>query len=90
MVKLAPRMRTDSAAAMRQLALAGVVAAFAAPWTVAADIEAGQLVRLIPAYAMPITTVFAVRPNTGRPSARVTRFTDFLADYLGASGVPGH
>ncbi len=31
---------------------------------------------------MPATSLYAVRPNVGRVSARVTRFTEFLGDWL--------
>jgi DNA-binding transcriptional LysR family regulator len=51
-------------------------------WSVAADLAAGRLVRLLPEWRLPAADVVAfVGPRRGR-SARTGRFVEYLREAL--------
>jgi DNA-binding transcriptional LysR family regulator len=51
------------------------------------DLEAGRLVRVLPDYALPEATIYAVYPASQKLSAKVKVFNDFMAKHFAGSAV---
>lgn len=66
--------------AQRALALAGAGIAALPEWMVRADITAGRLQRLLPAYRAPELSFFAVYPGRLDPPAKTRAFIDLMRD----------
>jgi DNA-binding transcriptional LysR family regulator len=49
------------------------------------DLDAGRLVRVLPAHQLPEATIYAVYPASRQLSAKVKVFNDFMASYFAAS-----
>ncbi|WP_114811664.1 LysR family transcriptional regulator [Paraburkholderia kururiensis] len=69
---------TDTAPAARAAALAGVGFGYLTDFSIAADVEAGRLVRLLPAWRSPAAGVHVVYPSTSHPSPKVRALIDAL------------
>jgi DNA-binding transcriptional LysR family regulator len=75
----------NAALAVLQLAIAGAGVA-ALPLTVAGDaLASGALVRVLPAWHLPLPDVAAFWPANTPPTASVSRLVDFLSEQLGES-----
>ena len=75
----------NAALAVLQLAIAGAGVA-ALPLTVAGDaLASGALVRVLPAWRLPLPDVAAFWPANTPPTALVSRLVDFLAEQLAGS-----
>jgi DNA-binding transcriptional LysR family regulator len=73
-----PRLSTDSLYALRNAALLGVGVAIASAWAVAADLESGQLVRLVPDWQAAPLPVYLVYPQARFYPAKLRRFIDLM------------
>jgi len=85
-VRIEPRLASNDGDVTRQWAIAGHGVIVRSEWSVAEDLRAGRLVRLLGDYRMPPADIVAfVGPQGGR-SARTTRFLQYLRAAL--SPVP--
>ncbi|WP_232457583.1 LysR substrate-binding domain-containing protein [Burkholderia ubonensis] len=83
--RLARRRRCRTmATAARTLALAGAGIALKSIWDVGPDLEAGRLVRVLPAYAAPAAPLHAVYPGGRHLAMRMRAFVDFVRERLQA------
>lgn len=76
-VRLAPRVQSDSAAAVHAMALAGAGVAVLPDFMVEADLAAGRLEHLLPAQRLPEGSFHAVHANLHAP-AKVRAFVEHL------------
>lgn len=72
----------NSADAVYHAALAGLGVARLSLYLVHADLEAGRLVRLLPAYTHEKADILAVYPHRRNLSPKVRAFVDFLVENL--------
>lgn len=72
----------NSADAVYHAALAGLGVARLSLYLVRADLEAGRLVRLLPAYTHEKADILAVYPHRRNLSPKVRAFVDFLVEHL--------
>jgi DNA-binding transcriptional LysR family regulator len=79
-----PSISVDSAAAMRELALAGAGIAGVPEVLVRADLAAGRLAVVLPRWRMPSIGVYAVWPSHAVRPELTTRFVEFMAPRLAA------
>ncbi|MGC5700160.1 LysR family transcriptional regulator [Pseudomonas sp. NFXW11] len=82
-LRIEPGHESNSATAIRALALAGLGLAVLPEWLVLDDLANGRLVQVLPEYSLarqPVHVLFANSPHLPRKS-RV--FIDFLAEHLG-------
>ncbi len=82
-VRVTGRIRVNSAAAVRALALAGAGVALCPAYVAGPDVAAGRLTALFGGAALTLP-VHAVYPATRHLTARVRAFADFLAKRLRA------
>ncbi|AHG92480.1 LysR substrate-binding protein (plasmid) [Gemmatirosa kalamazoonensis] len=81
-VRVEPRLATNDGEVVREWAVAGRGIIVRSEWSVAADLRAGRLARLLPGWRLPSADVIAfVGPRRGR-SARATRFVEYLREAL--------
>lgn len=71
-------IRSNAPSALRQLALDGAGAAYLPDWLVADDVAAGRLRRVLPAWASPPITAWAVYRSELRGSPRLRAVLDAL------------
>ena len=77
-VRIEPRLSSNDGDVVREWAVAGHGVIARSEWSVADDVRAGRLVRLLTDWSMPSADVVAfVGPRRGR-SARTTRFVEHL------------
>ena len=81
-VQVSGRFLANNADMLRALALQGEGIVLEPSFVVEHDIEAGHLVRLLPAYRTADIPVHAVYPHGRHLSAKVRTFVDFLAAEL--------
>ena len=81
-VRVAPAASTNSTASLRAFMREGIGIAVLPDYMLAADIAAGRLARLLPAWRLPQGGVHAVYPNARHTSAKVRVFVDFLRSRL--------
>ncbi len=87
-IAIHPQFVTNSATAMRNLAMMGEGIALVPDFVVATDVEAKRLVRLLPDFPSLILPIQSVLPlNRNRP-ARVRAVIDFLARELSRAPIP--
>jgi len=78
-VKTSGNFSSTSAEAITEAALSGLGVARKCAWEISDHLVAGTLKPVLNAYSVsPFWNVFAVRPPSRLPSARVRAFTDFL------------
>jgi DNA-binding transcriptional LysR family regulator len=75
--------QSNSAAAIRALARAGLGLAVLPAWFVADDLRSGALQRVLPDYALPVQAVHLVFANTRHLPRKTRLFMDFLVEHLG-------
>jgi DNA-binding transcriptional LysR family regulator len=83
-VAFEPRISVDSAAALRELAIAGAGATSLPEVTVRAEVARGRLVELLPEWRIALVGVYAVWPHNAQRSSLTLRFVAFMADRLAA------
>jgi len=77
-LRVSPVAHADTASALLAFAEGGCGVAALPDWLVAETLARGALQRVMPSYALPPQTVYAVYPDTRHVSAKVRRFIDFL------------
>ncbi|HEV3105129.1 MAG TPA: LysR family transcriptional regulator [Trinickia sp.] len=79
-------MHTNNGDTARAAALAGLGVIWQPTFLIGADLRAGRLVQVLPAYSLPDIDVLALYPSRRHVSAKVRAVVDFLVDAF--SGVP--
>lgn len=82
-VTVAGRVYVNSAAALRQAALAGLGITFLPERAVADDIEQGRLVTVLPAYRSPERPLHLLYRRDRRISPKLRSFIDFVIERFG-------
>jgi DNA-binding transcriptional LysR family regulator len=80
-VRVAGNLVSDSGEMLRRAALAGVGIWLAAGFLVRDDLDAGELVRLLPEYRPIEFSMNAIYPHRHHLSAKVRTFIDLLAHH---------
>ncbi len=83
-VRMASRLRCDSAAAMRALLQGGAGIAALDSYSAAEAVRTGTLVRVLPQWQLPRGGIHAVYAPGRHVQAKVRAFIDFYAQRLGA------
>jgi DNA-binding transcriptional LysR family regulator len=76
------RVHVATADGVIACAKAGLGIAIASRWMCRAELEAGELVPLVPDYQLDAVEIHAVYPAGRRPSIKVRTFADYLATKL--------
>lgn len=82
-VKVSPGHESNSATAIRAMALAGLGLAVLPEWMVPDDLGNGRLVRVLPEYRLATQPVHVLFPNSAHLPRKSRVFIDFLAEHLG-------
>ncbi|MCJ7957664.1 MAG: LysR family transcriptional regulator [Pseudomonas sp.] len=82
-VKVSPGHESNSATAIRAMALAGLGLAVLPEWMVLDDLGNGRLLRVLPEYRLAAQPVHVLFPNTAHLPRKSRVFIDFLAEHLG-------
>jgi len=72
----------NTADAVRSAALAGGGLAVLPDYAVAADVEAGRLLRLLPDWRLPESGIYAVFPAARHPPRKIRAFIDMLRQHI--------
>ncbi|RYY63846.1 MAG: LysR family transcriptional regulator, partial [Comamonadaceae bacterium] len=83
-LRLQPVLRSDDTTLSLHAVRAGMGMAFLPEWLVDDDLAAGRLVRLVPDYAAPAVTLFAVYTSRQYMALKLRSFIDFLSASLDA------
>lgn len=78
-VRIQGSLRANSCEMMRMAALGGHGIIYEPAFVVAQDLREGRLVRLLPDYQTEWRTAFAIFRGTGRHTAKIRVFVDYLA-----------
>jgi len=81
-VRVSAAVSTNSTASLRAFMREGIGISALPNYMLDADIRAGRLVRLLPAWSLPQGGVHAVYPNVRYTSAKVRAFVDFFREQL--------
>ncbi|PRH43164.1 LysR family transcriptional regulator [Burkholderia vietnamiensis] len=81
-VDVTAALLTNDGGAARSFALEGAGIALKSIWDVDADLDAGALVRVLPAFAAPAAPLHAVYPGGRHVPLRVRAFVEFLREQL--------
>lgn len=79
---ITPRLASDSLYAVRKAALAGMGAAIVSSWAVQADLAAGSLVQLVPAWQAPPLPVWLTYPWASYYPARLQHFFTMIKEVM--------
>lgn len=82
-VRVNPGHESNSATAIRALALAGLGLAVLPEWMILDDLGSGRLVRVLPKYGLATQPVHVLFPNSAHLPRKSRVFIDFLAEHLG-------
>lgn len=82
-VKVSPGHESNSATAIRAMALAGLGLAVLPEWMVLDDLGNGRLLRVLPEYRLATQPVHVLFPNSAHLPRKSRVFIDFLAEHLG-------
>lgn len=86
-LRMRSQLRTDSSVALRSLVLHGAGVTAIASFSVRDDVASGRLIRLLPAWSLPVGGIHAVYPPGRHLAAPVRSFVDFYRERLGR-GAP--
>jgi DNA-binding transcriptional LysR family regulator len=86
-VNVAGPLRSNNALALREACLRGAGIALLPGFLLGRDFAAGQLQRVLPAWATEEQGIYAIYPGYRFIPAKVRAFVDYLAGQLAASGV---
>jgi len=81
-LRLQPVMKSDDTTLTLHAVRAGIGMAFLPDWLIDDDLAAGRLVRLVPDYAAPPVTLFAVYTSRQYMAPKLRSFIDFLGERL--------
>ncbi|MEB0111918.1 LysR family transcriptional regulator [Variovorax sp. RTB1] len=81
-LRLRPVMLSDDTTLTLHAVRAGMGMAFLPAWLVDDDLASGVLTRLVPDYAAPAVTLFAVYTSRQYMAPKLRSFIDFLSDRL--------
>jgi len=81
-LRLQPVMKSDDTTLTLHAVHAGMGMAFLPEWLVDEDLAAGRLARLVPDYAAPPVTLFAVYMSRQYMAPKMRSFIDFLGERL--------
>ena len=81
-LRLAPVMRSDDTTLTLHAVRAGMGIAFMPSWLVDEDLASGKLVKMLPDYASPPVTLFAVYTSRQYMAPKLRSFIDFLGERL--------
>ncbi len=76
------RVLADDMLFLREVAKAGSGLAVLPTFLAQADVTSGQLVRVLPRYTQPSTTLVMLYPRTQHVPRKVSAFRDFLLEFL--------
>lgn len=76
------RYRVNNSVALRECYLAGIGLGSAPAWVVQDLIDAGQLVRVLPKWAIPPHSVHLITPSRRYPPLRARVFLQFMAECI--------
>lgn len=83
-IAFTPRIAVDSAAALRELAIAGVGLVTLPEVTVRADVASGRLVEVLPTWQAALLGVHAVWPSNAQRAGLTLRFVELMASRVAA------
>lgn len=83
-VEFQPRCLSSNMDALRAMACAGLGVALAPRYLCAAQLDAGELVQLLPGWSAPPARIYAVMPARGGEPMALRRFLEFTATELPA------
>ena len=91
-IRVAGNVHTNNGDMHAAVAAQGLGICFEPDFIVAAHLEAGRLVAILPDYTPPAASIYAVYPSRRHLSAKVRAFVDFVAAAFAAPGrrAPGH
>ena len=89
-IRLHPVMRSDDSTLTYHALHAGIGVAFMPEWTVGDDLAAGRLERVLPGYAVPPITLYAVYTSRQYMTPKLRSFIDFFSAALSAFGTDSH
>ena len=81
-VPVGGRLRINSGQALRTAALEGIGIIMPPAPVIAGDLEAGQLIRLLPDYAAPILPVHVLTLPDASTMPKVRKFIDMLVEHI--------
>jgi DNA-binding transcriptional LysR family regulator len=84
-VRVSGRLRVNNSEVLASAVIAGLGVACLPRWSVREVLADGRLRQLLPAWEPEGTSIHAVYPGGRKPSERVRRFLDFLAQELRAA-----
>ncbi|MBO9515299.1 MAG: LysR family transcriptional regulator [Variovorax sp.] len=84
-LRLQAVMKSDDTNLTLHAVHAGIGISFLPEWLIADDLAAGRLVRLVPEYAAPPVTLFAVYMSRQYMAPKLRSFIDFLGGTLGGA-----
>jgi DNA-binding transcriptional LysR family regulator len=82
-LRLRPVMKSDDTTLTLHAVRAGIGMAFLPEWLVDEDLAAKRLIRLVPDYAAPPVTLFAVYTSRQYMAPKLRSFIDYLGERLG-------
>ena len=85
-LRLSPVLRSDDTTLSLHAVRAGMGMAFLPEWLVDDDLASGFLVRVLPEFAAPPVTLFAVYTSRQYMAPKLRSFIDFLGQRLAATG----
>jgi DNA-binding transcriptional LysR family regulator len=85
-VRFSPGFFADTAPTCRAAALAGGGVAYLTNFSIGEDVEAGRLVRLLPAWSSPPAGIHAIFPSARYPVPKVRVLIDALKAHLETNG----
>jgi LysR family transcriptional activator of dmlA len=89
-VRVQGPLSSNSGELVRDWCLAGHGVMLRSLWDIAPQLASGELVRVLPQYAMPDADIHWVAPHTAQDARRVRLLVDFLAEqFRGEPWKPG-
>jgi len=87
-LRLQPVMKSDDTNLTLHAVRAGIGLSFLPEWLVDDDLAQGRLLRLVPDYAVPPVTLFAVYTSRQYMAPKLRSFIDFVSAQLGGAQAP--
>lgn len=81
-IAFTPKLAVDSAAALRELAIAGAGLVTLPEVTVRADVASGRLVEVLPTWQAAVLGVYAVWPSNAQRAGLTLRFVELMASRV--------
>ena len=87
-LRLQPVMKSDDTNLTLHAVRAGIGLSFLPEWLIDEDLAQGRLLRLVPDYAAPPVTLFAVYTSRQYMAPKLRSFIDFVSAQLGGAQAP--